>query len=156
MRDVTILHDLLKNQCPDLHQKRLSSLMAAVGRLLDGQQLSLTELGRNMPGGVAAKHNIKRIDRLLGNRALHQERLSVYRWHARVLYAANPMPVILIDWSDVREQMRHQTLRASVSYQGRSVFFSSVYSPLSTTTLRLVIIRFCTSWQPYCHRVAAR
>ena len=121
MRDVTILHDLLKNQCPDLHQKRLSSLMAAVGSLLDGQQLSLTELGRNMPGGVAAKHNIKRIDRLLGNRALHQERLSVYRWHARVLCAANPMPVILIDWSDVREQMRHQTLRASVSYQGRSV-----------------------------------
>ena len=82
MLDVTILHDLLKNQCPDLHLKRLSSLMAAVGSLLDGQQLSLTELGRNMPGDVAAKHNIKRIDRLLGNRALHQERLSVYCWHS--------------------------------------------------------------------------
>lgn len=31
------------------------------------------------------------------------------------------MPVILIDWSDVREQLRMMTLRASVSVQGRSV-----------------------------------
>ena len=30
MRDISILHDLLKNQCPNLHQKRLSSLMVAV------------------------------------------------------------------------------------------------------------------------------
>lgn len=121
MRDITILHDLLKNQCPNLHQKRLSSLMIAVQSLLDGQQLSLTELGRNITGPVAAKHNIKRIDRLLGNQALYQERWEIYRWHARLLCGANPMPIILIDWSDVREQMRHQTLRASVSFEGRSV-----------------------------------
>lgn len=76
MRDVTILHDLLKIQCPRLHNKRLSSLMVAVQSLLDGQQLSLTELGRNMTGKVPAKHNIKRIDQLLGNHTLHQERLS--------------------------------------------------------------------------------
>ena len=138
MRDISILHDLLKNQCPNLHQKRLSSLMVAVQSLLDGQQLSLTELGRNITGPVAAKHNIKRIDRLLGNRALHNERFDIYRWHARLLCGANPMPIILIDWSDVREQMRHQTLRASVSFEGRSVIlyervfpFSQYNSPVS-------------------------
>lgn len=107
MRDITILHDLLQYQCPNLHQTRLSSLMVAVKSFLDGQQLSLTELGRNVTGRVAAKNNIKRIDCLLGNRALYQERLDIYRWHARLLSGANPMPVILIDWSDVREQMRH-------------------------------------------------
>ena len=138
MRDISILHDLLKNQCPNLHQKRLSSLMVAVQSLLDGQQLSLTELGRNTTGAVAAKHNIKRIDRLLGNRALHNERFDIYRWHARLLCGTNPMPIILIDWSDVREQMRHQTLRASVSFEGRSVIlyervfpFSQYNSPVS-------------------------
>ncbi|WP_334020824.1 IS4 family transposase [Alteromonas sp. S015] len=138
MRDISILHDLLKNQCPNLHQKRLSSLMVAVQALLDGQQLSLTELGRNVSGPVAAKHNIKRIDRLLGNHALYNERLDVYRWHARLLCGANPMPIILIDWSDVREQMRHQTLRASVSFEVRSVIlyervfpFSQYNSPVS-------------------------
>ncbi len=31
------------------------------------------------------------------------------------------MPNILVDWSDVREQLRIMTLRASISVQGRSV-----------------------------------
>ena len=138
MREITILHDLLNEQCPNLHRKRLASLMIAVQSLLDGQQLSLTELGRNITGPVAAKHNIKRIDRLLGNHALYLERMDIYRWHARLLCGANPMPIILIDWSDVREQMRHQTLRASVSFEGRSVTlyervfpFSQYNSPVS-------------------------
>lgn len=138
MRDISILHDLLKNQCPNLHQKRLSSLMVAVQSLLDGQQLSLTELGRNISGPVSAKHNIKRIDQLLGNQALYSERLDIYRWHANLLCGANPMPIVLIDWSDVREQMRHQTLRASISFEGRSVIlyervfpFSQYNSPVS-------------------------
>jgi hypothetical protein len=138
MRDISILHDLLKNQCPNLHQKRLSSLMVAVQSLLDEQQLSLTELGRNISGPVSAKHNIKRIDRLLGNQALYSERLDIYRWHANLLCGANPMPIVLIDWSDVREQMRHQTLRASISFEGRSVIlyervfpFSQYNSPVS-------------------------
>ncbi|BBO28132.1 iso-IS10R ORF [Alteromonas sp. I4] len=138
MRDISILHDLLKNQCPNLHQKRLSFLMVAVQSLLDGQQLSLTELGRNISGPVSAKHNIKRIDRLLGNQALYSERLDIYRWHANLLCGANPMPIVLIDWSDVREQMRHQTLRASISFEGRSVIlyervfpFSQYNSPVS-------------------------
>jgi hypothetical protein len=104
MRDISILHDLLKKQCPNLHAKRLSSLMIATQSLLDGQQLSLTELGRNISGSVAPKHNIKRIDRLLGNSNLHNERLDIYRWHAKLLCGANPMPVVLVDWSDVREK----------------------------------------------------
>ena len=131
MRDISILHDLLKSQCPNLHQKRLFSLMVAVQSLLDGQQLSLTELGQNISGPVAAKHNIKRIDRLLGNHGLYQERMGIYRWHARFLCGVNPMPIILIDWSDVREQMRHQTLRASVSFEGRSVILYERVFPFS-------------------------
>lgn len=79
MRDCTILHDLLKRHCSSVHKKRLASLMVATQSLLDGQQLSLTELGRNIQGNVAAKHNIKRIDRLLGNASLHRERLVIYR-----------------------------------------------------------------------------
>jgi hypothetical protein len=121
MRDITILHDLLKKQCPEIHAKRLDSLMLATESLLNGNQLSLTELGRNITGPVAAKHNIKRIDRLLGNGGLHQQRESLYQWHARLLCAANPMPIVLVDWADVREQLRLMTLRASVSVKGRSV-----------------------------------
>ncbi len=121
MRDIAILHDLLSKQCPEIHAKRLDSLMLATASLLDGNQLSLTELGRNICGPVAAKHNIKRMDRLLGNASLHQQRQVLYRWHARLLCRANPMPIVLVDWSDVREQLRLMTLRASVSVRGRSV-----------------------------------
>ena len=121
MRDITIIHDLLAKQCPNIHQKRLNSLMVATESLLDGNQLSLTELGRNISGSVSAKHNIKRIDRLLGNTHLRTDRMTIYRWHALQLCGANPMPIVLVDWADVREQLRLMTLRASISVQGRSV-----------------------------------
>ena len=55
MRDVHILHDLLKKQCPQIHQERLNSLMVATEALLDGNQLSLTQLSRNISGAVAPK-----------------------------------------------------------------------------------------------------
>ncbi|MEC4088721.1 IS4 family transposase, partial [Pseudoalteromonas rubra] len=121
MRDITILHDMLRKNCPQIHARRLDSLMLATETLLDSNQLSLTELGRNMKGPVAAKHNIKRMDRLLGNTAMHNDRLAIYRFHARLTCGANPMPILLVDWADVREQLRLMTLRASVSIQGRSM-----------------------------------
>ena len=59
MRDIDILHDLLKKQCSQIHPKRLNSLMVATESLLDSNQLSLTQLGRNITSKVALKHNIK-------------------------------------------------------------------------------------------------
>ena len=85
--------------------------MVATKSLLDGDQLSLTQLGRNISGNVAPKHSIKRIDRLLGNRHINNDRLTIYRWHAMHLCGANPMPIVLVDWADVREQLRLMTLR---------------------------------------------
>lgn len=103
MRDITILHDSLNNQCASIHKKRLNSLMVATKSLLDGAQLSLTQLGRNIFGIVAPKHTIKRIDLLLGNCHINNDRLTIYRWHAMHLCGANPIPIVLVDWADVRE-----------------------------------------------------
>ncbi len=106
---------------PQIHARRLYSLMLATETLLDSNQLPLTEQGRNMKGPVAAKHNIKFMDRLLGNTAMHNDRLAIYRFHARLICGANLMPILLVGWADVREQLRPMTLRASVSIQGRSM-----------------------------------
>lgn len=95
--------------------------MVATTALLDGDALSLTELGRSIRGTTSAKHSIKRIDRLLGNPRLANDRLALLRWHANNLCRHNPMPVILVDWSDVREQLRLMTLRASIVLKGRSI-----------------------------------
>ncbi len=103
MRDIDILHDLVKKQYPQIHQKRLNSLMVATESLLDGNQLSLTQLGRNITGNVAPKHNIKRIDRLLGNLHVVKDQFDIYQWHEQYLCGSNPMPIILVDWSDVLE-----------------------------------------------------
>ena len=80
MHDIKILHESLADQCPRIHNKRLNSLMVATESLLDGNQLSLTQLGRNIQGKVKAKHSIKRIDRLLVNPHLRTDRLIVANW----------------------------------------------------------------------------
>ena len=113
MRDVQILQQTIENQCPDIHKKRLRSLMLATKTVLDGSDLTLTKIGRALETNTTVKHAIKRIDRLLGNRNLHREKDAIYKWHASFITRANPFPVVLVDWSDVREQLRYMTLRAS-------------------------------------------
>jgi hypothetical protein len=121
MRDIQILHQTIQNQCPIIHKKRLNSLMLATKSVLCGSELTLTKLGRQLETTTTVKHAIKRVDRLLGNRQLHREKDIIYKWHAQLITRANPCPVILVDWSDVREQLRYMTLRASVALDGRAV-----------------------------------
>ncbi len=135
MCELDILHDSLYQFCPELHLKRLNSLTLACHALLDCKTLTLTELGRNLPTKARTKHNIKRIDRLLGNRHLHKERLAVYRWHASFICSGNTMPIVLVDWSDIREQKRLMVLRASVALHGRSVTLYEKAFPLSYADL---------------------
>ncbi|MVG12725.1 IS4 family transposase [Proteus mirabilis] len=131
MCELDILHDSLYQFYPELHLKRLNSLTLACHALLDCKTLTLTELGRNLPTKARTKHNIKRIDRLLGNRHLHKERLAVYRWHASFICSGNTMPIVLVDWSDIREQKRLMVLRPSVALHGRSVTLYEKAFPLS-------------------------
>jgi len=49
MRNIDILHDLLKKQCPQIHQKRLNSLMVATESLLDGNQDKMTDILGHQP-----------------------------------------------------------------------------------------------------------
>lgn len=121
MRDIQILHQTIQNQCPTIHKKRLNSLILATKSVLSGSDLTLTKLGRQLDTNTTVKHAIKRVDRLLGNRQLHREKDVIYKWHAHLITRANPYPVILVDWSDVREQLRYMTLRASIALDGRAV-----------------------------------
>lgn len=95
--------------------------MLATKSVLDGSDLTLSKIGRAINTDTTVKHAIKRIDRLLGNRSLHREKDVIYKWHASLITRANPFPVVLVDWSDVREQLRHMTLRASIAVKGRAV-----------------------------------
>lgn len=67
------------------------------------------------------RHGIKRADRLLGNRHLQQEARSVYAALCRVTLARIAEPLILVDWSDLKQDQSLHLLRASLAVGGRSL-----------------------------------
>ena len=134
MHALAILHQQLAASCPEIHAKRLTSLLAAVDAAVSGSCLALSELGRGLRGRVAVKHNIKRIDRLLGNGALHAEIPGLYASLTRQCLAGVQTPLIIIDWSDLTPDRRRQLVRASAALEGRSVTLYEEVHPLSRAT----------------------
>ena len=47
MRDIQILQQTLEVQCPNIHKKRLNSLILATQTIVNGAQLTLTKLGHD-------------------------------------------------------------------------------------------------------------
>jgi hypothetical protein len=92
MHALTILHRILSTSLPQIHAKRLTSLLAAVRAVVTGSRLTLSDMGRGLSGTVAVKHNIKRIDRLLGNSALHTEVPKLYGVLVRQCLGGCPCP----------------------------------------------------------------
>jgi len=74
MQAIRFLHRAFAQALPSVHSRRLTTLMSCVGSLLQGRRLTLTGLGRSLPGRAYLKHAIKRVDRLLGNHHLRAER----------------------------------------------------------------------------------
>jgi hypothetical protein len=116
-----MLHRLLSEHCPSIHKKRVVSLCDVTDAAVSGSTLTLSDLGRGLSGPASIKHNIKRVDRLLGNKALHQELPQLYAALAQQHIAHLKNPVILIDWSELSADGSWQLLRASIAFEGRSV-----------------------------------
>lgn len=142
MHAITMVHRALATCCPFIHAKRLTCLCDAAQAAIIGNHLSLSELGRSLPGPVSIKHNIKRVDRLLGNAALHAEMPLIYQALAQQYLAHSPMPLILIDWSDLTPDRHWQWLRASVALSGRSVTLYEQVHPLSCSNTPAVHAAF--------------
>ena len=119
-----VLHRWLRRACPAIHAARTTAVVKVVEALLWGGKLTLTHLGRNLRSAAFVKHSIKRVDRLLGNRQLHYERLTIYRAIAGWLLAATPRPILLVDWADCAPGVRRSRwvlLRAAVPLGGRAI-----------------------------------
>ena len=121
MHALKVLHKKISNACPIIHQKRLSTLLLATQSLLQNQRLSLTQLGRSLTTRSIVKHNIKRIDRLLGNIHLFSERKSIYQFFCSELLKNNNRLVIIVDWSDLTAMRDRHLLRASIPVGGRTL-----------------------------------
>lgn len=129
MQALSVFHKLLADACPKIHAARLNALLSAVQGLLHGRELTLTRIGRALSGTATTKSNINRIDRLLDNEHLQQERTELYAVHAALVLGALSRPVIVVDWSDITPQ-RAQLLRASASIEGRGITLYEEVHPL--------------------------
>jgi len=130
MHGLKLLHKQLEKSRPVGHQWRLEAVMKAVGSLLRGSRLTLTALGRGIANRVDEKHNIKCLDRLLGNPHLHGARSKVYGYLAQLLLSASGRPVIIVDWSDVIEGHEQLMLTAAVPLGGRALPIYEEVHPL--------------------------
>ena len=152
MHAISIVQDVLRKACPHIHKARLESLCDVVRAALIARSHTLSNLARAIEtrvGGtgkrkgktVAVRHRVKRVDRLLGSRALQRERTSIYaamaQFWLRDLGSSEPaqVPLILVDWSDLNEARSAQLIRASVALQGRSLtLYEEVHTMKAATT----------------------
>jgi hypothetical protein len=119
-----VLSQWLADRAVIRHAARASALARVVRALLTGGKLSLTHLGRSLDGAAKEKHQIKSVDRLLGNRHLHGERDTIYAAIARTLLLGNLRPVVIVDWSDFELGRQWLMLKAAIPVGGRAI---SVY-----------------------------
>ncbi len=136
MQAQPVLHKLMMDTCPTMHQTRRESLEANVLAALIGRRLTVTDLGRSIRSDTSHKHNIKRADRLLSNRHLHAELMESYRGICRQCIGSRTRPVILIDWSDMDAYKHHFVLRAALALAGRSVTLYEEVHTLKTKEKR--------------------
>lgn len=121
MYALPLLHKILCKPCSTIHSTRLNTCLLVVQSLTEGARASVTSLGRNLSGSAYDKHKIKRVDRLLSNEQLYQERQQIYSSLAQQLLSGMPEPVVAIDWSPLCADQSWQLLRAAIPVGGRSL-----------------------------------
>jgi len=120
MRKEILLQNHLKDTFSFMHKKRQCVLFGAVDSLMEGGKLTLTSLGRNFKGKAKERNQIRKMDRLLGNKHLHEEIPHIYKAiNAQIMPLTSP--VICVDWSCLSYSEGIYLLRASLKIHGRSM-----------------------------------
>jgi hypothetical protein len=142
MHTPRVLNDLLRHSAPSIHATRLKAMLAAVQALTTGTQATVTSLGRGLMGAAYVKHKIKRIDRLLSNPHLYQERHVIYRVMTGRLLKCLPEVIIAVDWSPSCADQSWHLLRAAIPVGGRSLTLYEEVHPQSKLGNRKVQHQF--------------
>ena len=138
MQALRFLRTHLQTTCPTIHASRLTALLSAVDALLYHPRLTLTELGRALRSPALVKHNIKRMDRLLGNGHIYRERSMLYAVVTQWLLGKGATPLIIVDWSPLTTDQQWLLLRASLPVQGRAFTVYEEVHPRKSLTNRRV------------------
>ena len=123
MKAIKLLSTLLSNTCSTTHKVRQQALLTAVEAGVRHRRVSVTGLGRSLKSlsKTQTKHDIKRMDRLVGNSHLHRERVEIYMSCARQLIGDQRHPLLSVDWSAVEGREIFQVLRVAMPMGGRAL-----------------------------------
>lgn len=130
MRASRVLQKCLSDSLEPMHRARSRVLLRVVEALIAGRRLTLMDVARSWPGAERVRAPLKAMDRLLGNRHLHVEREQVYAGMAHWL-VRSPQPVIVIDWSDLKQDGSWHLLRAAIPVGGRTLPILDMVFPRS-------------------------
>jgi hypothetical protein len=83
--------------------------------------LGLMRMSKSVQSEAPLRHRLKRVDRMLSNPHLSQERISIYRALARRVLQQQTHVGIIVDWSDLLVDASEHVLRAAVIAQGRAI-----------------------------------
>ena len=117
-------------------------MLAAVQALTNGAQATVTSLGRGRMGAAYVKHKIKRVDRLLSNAQLYQERHAIYGAMTGRLLKCLPEVIIAVDWPPSCADQSWHLLRAAIPVGGRSLTLYEEVHPQSKLGNRKVQHQF--------------
>lgn len=125
-----ICQSFFRDALTSLHKYRQSALIDATVALINGASLTLTSIGRFLPGQAQVKNKIKRVDRLMGNEQLQKDIPVIFKGIISMLTSKLSLCVIAVDWSGYPSQEYH-VLRASLICDGRSIPLLSHIVPSS-------------------------
>lgn len=120
--------EFFRGALASFHQYRQNALLDATVALTCGASLTLTSIGRYLPGSAQAKNKIQRVDRLMGNTALHNDIPLILNNIISIETQRLSCCVIAVDWSGY-SSLDYHVLRASMIYEGRSIPLLSMLVP---------------------------
>jgi len=130
MHAVELLQKCLRSVLEPMHARRRETLLGSVAALIVGRRLVLMDLARSWPGQERVAAPLKRVDRLLSNTHLADERESIYSAMGKWCLC-QPQPVILVDWSPVNRRGKFYLLRAALAVGGRALTLWERVTPAS-------------------------
>jgi len=99
--------------------RRFEAVLAVTQAIASAERLSVTSVGRAIEGKTFPKHSIKRVDRLLSNPRMQEERWLYFRALAEKLIGDCARRIVLRDWTKVARDLH--ALVAAVPADGRAL-----------------------------------
>lgn len=115
-----LLHKIIGKSC-QIDRRIINTLFEAAATLTHCKKLSIFGIARALPRAAKVKHLIKCIDRLFGNKALHNKRYQFYQAIINLFVKGNFNPIIVIDWSGLTRCGEYHFLRAAMTVKGRTL-----------------------------------